>query len=246
MLQARPARSATACGLHPFSTRRYLAEVSIARIAEGLAKRQSRRASNIEVIAGGYGFIATGRDAAGRRPRERAICALPHRLLLLDARLLGRAAPARHGMARREAQSAIRARTAGARWPSRSPRTRSTCSPSLPTTPDLPRAIEKRYGGLVDTMLAADRADEDPEQLGEMRARDPAHTEPVPRLQESLVLTGRSASGSFGNAAVGTARGRARVLPAGVLLRAAVRRFRRRGDQGRAAGGRSRPLGPRL
>ena len=36
--------------LHPFSTRRYLAEVSVARIAEGLAK-SGRERRNVEVIA---------------------------------------------------------------------------------------------------------------------------------------------------------------------------------------------------
>ena len=51
--------------LHPFSTRRYLAEVSVARIAEGLAK-SGRERRNVEVIAGGYGFIGTG-------PNEEAI-----------------------------------------------------------------------------------------------------------------------------------------------------------------------------
>jgi probable F420-dependent oxidoreductase len=47
--------------LHPFSTRRYLAEVSSARIAEGVAKA-GRDRRHVEVIAGGYGFIGTGRD----------------------------------------------------------------------------------------------------------------------------------------------------------------------------------------
>ena len=48
--------------LHPFSTRRYLSEVSVARIGEGLA-RSGRNRRDIEVIAGGYGFIGTGPDA---------------------------------------------------------------------------------------------------------------------------------------------------------------------------------------
>jgi probable F420-dependent oxidoreductase len=45
--------------LHPFSTRRYLDEVSVVRISEGLAKA-GRERRNVEVIAGGYGFIGTG------------------------------------------------------------------------------------------------------------------------------------------------------------------------------------------
>lgn len=49
--------------LHPFSTKRYLAEASSVRIGEGLAK-SGRNRSSIEVIAGGYGFIGTGKDAA--------------------------------------------------------------------------------------------------------------------------------------------------------------------------------------
>ena len=48
--------------LHPFSTRRYLDEVSIARISEGLAKA-GRERRKVEVIAGGYGFIGTGPNA---------------------------------------------------------------------------------------------------------------------------------------------------------------------------------------
>ena len=45
--------------LHPFSTKKYLAEVSTARLAEGLEKGNRSR-EDIEVIAGGYGYIATG------------------------------------------------------------------------------------------------------------------------------------------------------------------------------------------
>ncbi|MFV0295343.1 MAG: TIGR03617 family F420-dependent LLM class oxidoreductase, partial [Hyphomicrobiaceae bacterium] len=48
--------------LHPFSTRRYLDEVSIARISAGLAKA-GRVRRHVEVIAGGYGFIGTGPTA---------------------------------------------------------------------------------------------------------------------------------------------------------------------------------------
>lgn len=47
--------------LHPFSTRRYLEEVSLARVAEGLA-RTGRPREEIEVVAGA--FIATGADEA--------------------------------------------------------------------------------------------------------------------------------------------------------------------------------------
>lgn len=61
---------ADAVRLHPFSTRRYLAEVSSARIGEGLAKA-GRDRRNVEVVAGGYGFIGTGRDAqAVHKARE--------------------------------------------------------------------------------------------------------------------------------------------------------------------------------
>jgi probable F420-dependent oxidoreductase len=45
--------------LHPFSTRRYLQEVSLARIGEGI-ERQNRSRSDIEVVSGA--FIATGAD----------------------------------------------------------------------------------------------------------------------------------------------------------------------------------------
>lgn len=47
--------------LHPFSTRRYLAEASLANIAEGL-RRGNRSRQSIEVVAGA--FIATGPDEA--------------------------------------------------------------------------------------------------------------------------------------------------------------------------------------
>jgi probable F420-dependent oxidoreductase len=46
--------------LHPFSTKRYLAEVSNQELAEGLRRGQRDR-SNFEIVAGG--FIATGPDA---------------------------------------------------------------------------------------------------------------------------------------------------------------------------------------
>ena len=52
--------AADAVILHPFSTKKYLMEVSTARLNEGLAKG-GRARENLEVIAGGYGFIATGR-----------------------------------------------------------------------------------------------------------------------------------------------------------------------------------------
>ena len=45
--------------LHPFSTRRYLAEESLARIGEGL-ERNSRERHEIDVVSGA--FIATGKD----------------------------------------------------------------------------------------------------------------------------------------------------------------------------------------
>ena len=51
--------AADAVILHPFSTKKYLMEVSTARLNEGLAKG-GRARENLEVIAGGYGFIATG------------------------------------------------------------------------------------------------------------------------------------------------------------------------------------------
>jgi probable F420-dependent oxidoreductase len=45
--------------LHPFSTRKHLAEISIPNIEEGL-RRSARRREDIEIVSGG--LIATGRD----------------------------------------------------------------------------------------------------------------------------------------------------------------------------------------
>jgi hypothetical protein len=47
--------------LHPFSTRRYLGEVSVARIEQGF-KVSGRKRSDVEIVAGGSGFIGTGAD----------------------------------------------------------------------------------------------------------------------------------------------------------------------------------------
>ena len=148
--------------LHPFSTRRYLDEVSIVRISEGLAKSgRSRR--NIEVIAGGYGFIGTGKDAetvakarAYVRFRIAFYCstrAYWDVLRLHDMEWLGEKV---NPLPRQN------------RWSEMAEQIPEELIDLFATVVDyeaLPEAIAKRYGGSADTVLLQIGEDEDEERL---------------------------------------------------------------------------------
>ncbi len=148
--------------LHPFSTRRYLSEVSIARIGEGLAK-SGRSRGNVEVIAGGYGFIGTGRDAAAIakarayvRFRIAFYCSTKAYwdvLRLHDMEWLG---------------EKVNPLPREGRWSEMAEQIPEDLIDMFATLADyeaLPAAIEKRYGGCADTVLLQISVDEDWDRL---------------------------------------------------------------------------------
>jgi probable F420-dependent oxidoreductase len=150
--------------LHPFSTRRYLGEVSIARIDEGL-ERSGRMRSDIEVIAGGYGFIGTGPDeetvARARayvRFRIAFYCSTRaywdvlrlHDLIWLGERV--------NPLPREN------------RWDEMAEQIPDELIDLFATVKvyeDLPEAIEQRYGGYADSVLLQISADDDVGRLAE-------------------------------------------------------------------------------
>lgn len=148
--------------LHPFSTRRYLAEVSSARIGEGIAKG-GRDRSNIEVIAGGYGFIGTGRDAAAvAKAREYVrfriafYCSTRDYwdvLRLHDLVALGEKV---NPLPRQNRWSEMAALI---------PDDILELFATVTSYEALPAAIEKRYGGYADGVLLQVSADDDVERL---------------------------------------------------------------------------------
>ncbi|MFM9941437.1 MAG: TIGR03617 family F420-dependent LLM class oxidoreductase [Hyphomicrobiaceae bacterium] len=148
--------------LHPFSTKRYLSEVSLARIGEGLAK-SGRERRQIEVIAGGYGFIGTGRDAAAIakarayvRYRIAFYCstrAYWDVLRLHDMEWLGEKVNPLPREGRWEEMKTI------------IPEEYIDMFATLATYEDLPKAIAQRYGGYADTVLLQISADEDVDRL---------------------------------------------------------------------------------
>ena len=148
--------------LHPFSTKRYLAEVSNVRIAEGLA-RSGRSRKNIEIVAGGYGFIGTGRNAeavakarAYVRFRIAFYCstrAYWDVLRLHDLEWLG---------------EKVNPLPRENRWEEMKTIVPEELIDRFATVADyeaLPAAIEQRYGNLADTVLLQISADEDEDRL---------------------------------------------------------------------------------
>lgn len=149
--------------LHPFSTRRYLQEVSNARIAEGLA-RGNRDRKHMEIVAGG--FIATGRDAAAVAKMKEYVrfriafyCstrAYWDVLRLHDMEALG---------------EKLNPYPRENRWDEMAALIPDDVIDLFAVVADyanLPRALEKRYGGLVDTISLQFAPDDDPDELGEM------------------------------------------------------------------------------
>ena len=148
--------------LHPFSTRRYLGEVSVARIEEGL-KRSGRKRNDVEIIAGGYGFIGTGPDAetvararAYVRYRIAFYCstrAYWDVLRLHDLVWLG---------------EKVNPLPRQGRWDEMAEQIPDDLIDQFATVEDyeaLPAAIEKRYGGLADSALLQISADDDIDRL---------------------------------------------------------------------------------
>ncbi len=148
--------------LHPFSTKRYLAEVSTERIKEGLAK-SGRDRRHIEVVAGGYGFIGTGpnEEAVARarayvRYRIAFYCstrAYWDVLRLHDMEWLGEKVNPLPREGRWEEMKTI------------IPEDLIDLFATVTGYEELPEAIEKRYGGFADTVLLQISENEDEDRL---------------------------------------------------------------------------------
>jgi probable F420-dependent oxidoreductase len=149
--------------LHPFSTRRYLAEVSNVRINDGLA-RAGRKRENIEIVAGG--FIATGRDeAAVAKMREYvrfriafycSTVAYWDVLRLHDMEALGQKL---NPFPREKRWNEMAAQI---------PDDVIDLFAVVAPYDTLPKALEERYGGLADTISFQSSPDDDPDQLAEV------------------------------------------------------------------------------
>ena len=148
--------------LHPFSTRRYLEEVSIARIGEGLAK-SGRKRGDVEVVAGGYGFIGTGpNDEAIARARDYVRFRIAFYcstraywdvLRLHDLVWLG---------------EKVNPLPRDNRWDEMAeqiPDDKIDLFATVETYEALPDAIAKRYGGCADSVLLQISADDDEDRL---------------------------------------------------------------------------------
>ena len=156
--------AADAVILHPFSTKKYLMEVSTARLNEGLAKG-GRARENLEVIAGGYGFIATGRtpeavEKARQYARYRISFYCSTRaywdvLRLHDLEWLG------------ERLNPFPRENRWSEMAAQIPEDKIDLFATVADYASLPAAIEARYGGYADSVMLQISADEDLEALGE-------------------------------------------------------------------------------
>jgi probable F420-dependent oxidoreductase len=156
--------AADAVILHPFSTKKYLMEVSTARLTEGLAKG-GRARENLEVIAGGYGFIATGRNAeavakarAYARYRISFYCstrAYWDVLLLHDLEWLG------------EKLNPFPRENRWSEMAEQIPEDKIDLFATVADYGRLPAAIEARYGGYADSVMLQISADDEVDALGE-------------------------------------------------------------------------------
>lgn len=150
--------------LHPFSTRRYLGEVSIARIEEGM-KRTGRKRSDVEVIAGGYGFIGTGaNDAAIQRARDYVRFRIAFYcstraywdvLRLHDLVWLG------------EKVNPLPRENRWDEMAEQIPEELVGLFASVEPYESLPEAIEKRYGGYADSVLLQISSEDDIDRLAD-------------------------------------------------------------------------------
>jgi probable F420-dependent oxidoreductase len=133
--------------LHPFSTRRYLQEVSSVEIAEGL-KRSGRDRRNLEVIA--FGFIATGPDdAAVAEMREYVRFRIAFYCSTRDYWNVLRL----HGM--EELGHTVNPYPRAGRWNEMAALISDDVLElfaTVATYDELPAKLEARYGGLADTI----------------------------------------------------------------------------------------------
>ncbi|MGE0699837.1 MAG: TIGR03617 family F420-dependent LLM class oxidoreductase [Hyphomicrobiaceae bacterium] len=161
--------------LHPFSTRRYLDEVSIARIGEGIAAA-GRQRRHVEVIAGGYGYIGTGptpeavaKARAYVRFRIAFYCstrAYWDVLRLHDLVWLG------------ERVNPLPRQNRWSEMAEQIPEELIDLFATVTGYEELPEAIAKRYGGSADTVLLQIGPDEDERRLA--RCVEEIHRIPCP------------------------------------------------------------------
>ena len=150
--------------LHPFSTKRYLAEVSNVRIAEGLI-RSNRSRKNIEIIAGGYGFIGTGRN---QEAVAKARAYVHFRIAFYCSTRAYWGVLRLHDM--EWLGEKVNPLPRENRWEEMKTIIPEDLIDLFATVTDyeaLPKAIEHRYGGLADTVLLQITANEDEDRLAQ-------------------------------------------------------------------------------
>ncbi len=149
--------------LHPFSTRRYLQEVSTVQIAEGL-RRSGRDRKNLEVIA--FGFIATGADeAAVAEMREYVRFRIAFYCSTKDYWDVLRL----HGM--EALGEKVNPYPRAGRWSEMAaliPDEALNLFATVATYDTLPEKLEARYGGLADTILLPAKPGFDVKRVAEL------------------------------------------------------------------------------
>jgi probable F420-dependent oxidoreductase len=149
--------------LHPFSTRRYLQNVSIVGVEEGLT-RAGRSRKNLVVLAGG--FIATGADdAAVAKMREY----VRFRIAFYCSTRAYWGVLQQHGMETLGEKLHVFPRQN--RWDEMAaqiPDDLIELFAIVARYDTVARAIEERYAGLADTISLPISATDDPDQLGEV------------------------------------------------------------------------------
>jgi hypothetical protein len=168
--------------LHPLCSRRYLEEVALPRIAEGM-RRSGRSRANFEVLGGG--FVVTGPDAKTvaegiERVRQRVAFYGSTRSYLPILSL--------HGLD--ELGLKLHAMSLEGRWnemagevPDEVVRISVACG----TYAEITRAIDQRFGGLADSIEINFPADTPGRAAGRAAGRDPPHSARVCGLRYALV-----------------------------------------------------------
>lgn len=148
---------------HPFSTRRYLQEVSLAELGTGLA-RAGRSRKNIEVVAGG--FIATGADeAAVAKMREY----VRFRIAFYSSTRAYWGVLRLHGMdALGKKLSPFPRQNRWSEMAAQIPDDVIGLFAVVGTYDAIGKAIEERYGGLADTITLPISLTDDPDRLAEV------------------------------------------------------------------------------
>jgi probable F420-dependent oxidoreductase len=159
--------------LHPFSTRRYLEEVSLVELGSALT-RAGRSRKNIEVIA--FSFMATGADeAAVAKMREYVRFRVAFYCSTRDYWGVLRL----HGMeALGEKLNPFPRQNRWSEMAAQIPDDVVDLFANVGTYDTIAKAVEKRYGGLVDTIMLPISVGDDPDRLAGVV--DAIHGIPMP------------------------------------------------------------------